>query len=105
MGNLRNGGQREPKRVYRKVAGLTILFHDRDSIYVTDGAEIRIYHRWFYHPKGSYKAWSQFVVYLKQVKHPTMIKIAETALLKDISSTTGWHMPDLNGATMLGKDK
>ena len=80
----------------RKVDRLEIVFLNRETIYVSDGLNWHIFHRWFA-PRGSYTGgWSQFrhaLLYRKSLNITDCYRLASMA---EIQSQIARKGPDLS---------
>ena len=90
MGKFRAEGVR-----VKHINNITIVFYNKETIYVQTDYGIWIaFHRWFA-PKGSYREWEQFKHLLTYKKKITLGYIYEKALQYDIQSQVATRVPDL----------
>lgn len=85
--------------IIRKVGDLTIVFYDKETIYVKDnGHGWAVFHRWFA-PRGSYSGgWKQFRHLLLYEKRITYAHCYRLAFRWEIASRANVRAPDLSKA-------
>lgn len=84
MGQLPVKGQF--KRCVRRVNGISVYVWDRDTVYATDGRQIRLYTRFGIRERYFYtKHWHKFVNYTKQANGLTLIKLDKCASKHEIN--------------------
>lgn len=83
--------------IIRKVEDLTIVFYNKDSIYVKDAThDWAVFHRWFAQ-RGSYsRGWRQFRNLLLYVKNINYNHCYRLAFRWDIQSQANVKGPDLS---------
>lgn len=86
--------------IIKRVKDLTIVFYDKENIYIKDGGhEWTVFHRWFA-PRGSYtRGWKQFRNLLLYEKHITYAHCYRLAFRWDIPSCANVRPPNLKGKT------
>lgn len=83
--------------IVKRVNDLTIIFYDKENIYIKDANhEWTVFHRWFA-PRGSYMGgWKQFRNLLLYEKRITFDHCYRLAFRWDIQSRANVRPPDLS---------
>lgn len=91
---------KEWERQVRYVGKMTILFNTKETVYVNDGNNIVIVHRWF--DKGRYvKHWKPFITRMKSGKFDTAYDVLKCARHYELSCQGATKMPAINGAKII----
>lgn len=97
---------RKWERQVRYVGRLTILFNTKETVYVTDGRNIVVVHRWFDRGQGRYtKHWKPFVTIMKNTDIETTYDALRYARRYELSYQGATKMPSVEGATIIKKEK
>ena len=82
--------------IIKRVDDLTIIFYDKENIYIKDNSHgWTVFHRWFA-PRGSYGGgWKQFRHLLLYEKNITFAHCYRLAFRWDIQSQANVREPDL----------